>query len=386
MSTVKELKQYIKNNKPSGCRPYSKLKRNELLKLAKELGHIEPAKKAPAKKAPAKKPVIKPVVKKAVVKKAVVKRAAEKKEAIKLQTYSREDFARAMRGEIVKPKPVVKKPVIKKAPVKVTPTPVIKPDTKNTLVYKAMNEFLNSKSKQAANQLKKKNILTTEEVNTLVNTQRNLDFYPTPDKCLSVFDKYFKKSKNLLEGTAGTGSVVNYIKNINPKVKVDANEFDRDLLSILKKYSGANDVMNKDFFNIKDFSKYDTIFLNPPFSKGTNKKYYYEFLFYTLSIMSKNNNTERLLFISPELVRRKGGVLELSDIIKAATINVFNNALEKLGISPLNKKEFKQYLDGDLENDDLEDAFGSYQIQKLGICKGFGGTNVEAGMYEITQY
>ena len=125
MPTVKELKKYIRNNRPPGCRPYSKLKRNELSKLAKELGYIEPEKKAPAKKAPAKK---------AVVKKAPAKKAPEKKEAVKLETYSREDFAKAMRGEIVKPKPVVKKAPEKKAPEKKAPAKkaVEKPKFKDT--------------------------------------------------------------------------------------------------------------------------------------------------------------------------------------------------------------------------------------------------------------
>ena len=385
MPTVKDYKNFIRANKPAGCRPYSNLKKNELMTLAIELGWsgTPPTTKPPP--LPTTKP--KPVVKKPVIKKAEVKAAPKPVVKAAPKPVIKKEPVKAT-FKLVK-KPVVKKAEVKAAPkpeVKAAPIPVIKPDTKNTLVYKAMNEFLNSKSKQAANQLRKKDILTTEEVNTLVNAQRNMDFYPTPDKCLSVFDKYLKKSKNLLEATAGTGSVVNYIKNINPKVKVDANEFNPDLLPIIKKYSGADTVMNKDFFNIKDFSKYDTIFINPPFSKGTNKKYYFEFLFYTLSIMSKNNNTERLLFISPELVRRKGGILDLTDIIKEANINVFNNTLAKLGITPLNKKQFKEYLDGDLENDDLEDAFGNYQIQKIGTCKGFGGTNIEAGMYEIKQY
>ena len=90
MPTVKELKKYIRNNRPSGCRPYSKLKKNELSKLAKELGYVEPEKKAPAKA----------VVKKVPEKKAPAKKAPEKREAVKIQTFSREDFAKAMRGEL----------------------------------------------------------------------------------------------------------------------------------------------------------------------------------------------------------------------------------------------------------------------------------------------
>ena len=90
MSTVKELKQYIKNNKPSGCRPYSKLKRNEILKLAKELGYIEPEKKAPAKKSPVKKePAKKAPVKKEPEKKEVVKKAPAEKEVVKKEVVKK---------------------------------------------------------------------------------------------------------------------------------------------------------------------------------------------------------------------------------------------------------------------------------------------------------
>ena len=63
MPTVAELQNTIRKHKDKNCPPTSKLKKTQLLALAKKFGYVEevkaPVKKAPAKKAPVKKAPVK---------------------------------------------------------------------------------------------------------------------------------------------------------------------------------------------------------------------------------------------------------------------------------------------------------------------------------------
>lgn len=100
-------------------------------------------------------------------------------------------------------------------------------------------------------------------------------YYPTPkpllDKMLAGIKWQFVHT--ILEPSAGTGNIVDYIRNdttyadyFQNKMDIDCIELCKEFRSILKgkKYR----VVHDDFMTFKTFKKYDLIVMNPPFNEG----------------------------------------------------------------------------------------------------------------------
>ncbi len=399
-----EISKYNKLTKVSG---YSKMTKKELvdlmLKHKDKFKHIKmnpkPLKALPKaltskavktskedKKEPKKEP--KKVVKKVVKKiKKIVKKPEPKKEAPK------------------KPEPKKEAPK-KEAPKKEAPK---KEESENEILakefYTNINSYLRG-SKRQINYLRKIHNMPDDLINKVFENQANMDFFPTPDHCLKVFN--WDMSEKVLEGTAGLGSVVYYLRKNHPNVKVVANEIDSNFSKVIKKYNPSIKVTTEDFLKIKPNNEYDGIFLNPPFrkfgrvgkkfgGKGTSQRFYMEFLFKALTLLKGlgQGYQKTIYFVSPDIVKSKDKPLTEKNLFVEEFINNIIIGKDYL------KEIFKKYYNIKLSDGDLKElqkgetdignieAFGDSpvsnisEIQYLGKCKGFGGTGTTANMYEI---
>lgn len=224
-----------------------------------------------------------------------------------------------------------------------------------------------------------------------------IDFYPTPTKCVvelvkkmpKMYTNYLKElEENILEGTAGIGSVAYALSLLFPKSRITSNELNPDLYDIMDKYLPSKIIRsNENFFDLNINKKYDIFFLNPPFEN----KIYFKFLCYALKWMNnlknKFNRSSYLLFISPEMRRKDlsiyfeglftidGGQLPLTMI---KYINEIENTDFKI-------KEFKNALEYETKTEreeelrDIIDEHYSFSYGGVvGECTGFGGTGTKA--------
>lgn len=270
----------------------------------------------------------------------------------------------------------------------------------------------------------------TESLRALFSLKKIADFYPTPAKCLEddwITNK-IKRAKKILEPTAGIGSMVNHALEVNPTAEIVANEKSLDFVKMMEVlFSGEKNIKfeNTDFFKLPIENDYDLILENPPFSMGSNKKAYYDFLFRSLEMLNKSKKSHpSLVFISPKLndfVRYDFGTEKIEKdktFDEAMKKNIdywidqkdffaqkeIQNALVKYLITYKNYKDEKKlkrmfenytksyYSDVEMNDDttkfinDILYDFGFFQALFIGKCSGFGGTNVTANIYGFTGF
>lgn len=209
-------------------------------------------------------------------------------------------------------------------------------------------------------------------VSDTINAQLNgLDFYSTPPHCIlnhKILTNIIKDADLILEPTCGLGALVySAIHAGASRNKIHANDVIPSFVNFVQKQLNVN--TTNDNFLTKSYSnnKYDLIMLNPPFSSGTNKLFYFDFLYKAVAVLrdSKAGSLEKhIIFISPELNKPSAN---RRDVIGE----------EEFRLSKSKKQELlaKNGFDKD------DDPF--YQIQLIGECKGFGGTKVTAIVYLI---
>lgn len=106
----------------------------------------------------------------------------------------------------------------------------------------------------------------------------NNQFYPTPTNLINkMLDKVdFNKTKTILEPSAGSGNIVEVVKeriksnrgyyNRNIDYDIDTIEIDKNLQHILKGKDFR--VVHDDFLTYNTFKRYNLIIMNPPFLNG----------------------------------------------------------------------------------------------------------------------
>jgi hypothetical protein len=282
--------------------------------------------------------------------------------------------------------------------------PEKKKDDELDNLYNALNDLLTRKgNKRARGQFEKQfpNQKIAKKIFDIIDIQKSFDFFPTPKECLTRLippdSATWRISENYLEGTAGLGSITHFIHQNDPKAKITAVELTETLSKTLKELQPKVNVINKDFLKIPidTFKDIDTIVLNPPFSKGGDKRFYYDFLFRGLAILNNalqkgNKGEKHLYFISPELIE-KNRLTKAGDTLPSHKLYTDNRlGAKKLSeiikdisgkaIRPVKVKETMVNQDSDLFSDVYE-LFDIQQLQYLGTCEGFGGTKIEAHMY-----
>lgn len=225
---------------------------------------------------------------------------------------------------------------------------------------------------------------------------KDKDFYPTPTKCITEVPEVvraIKRAEKILEPTAGLGAIVDAVETINKKAKITANELNADFVPILRKLFPSVKVTQENFMDYPIKNDFDTIICNPPFSFGSNKKIYLSFLFKCLRLLneSKAKGELSLIFICPRFIGDKTDDL-FDDLAFFGNTNVIPTLAEHLKDElPVAKtKKVLKAIGGDdvpEKDQDVADKilaeYGFYQGRFLGECKGFGGTNVTAAIYEF---
>ncbi|MBO5066986.1 MAG: DUF4942 domain-containing protein, partial [Clostridia bacterium] len=122
-------------------------------------------------------------------------------------------------------------------------------------------------------------------MNITTYTEQDKQFYPTPKSLLKLIENDFmeqlkcfhnelKYDIRVLEPTAGKGNIALHLRDYwgrysydhTPRCKVDCIEIDTTLQATLK---GLNfPVVCDDFLYFNTFTKYDLIFMNPPFANA----------------------------------------------------------------------------------------------------------------------
>lgn len=233
-----------------------------------------------------------------------------------------------------------------------------------------------------------------DTLDRITASQKAMDFYPTPEKCLDYkpITDCIGTAKHILEPTAGLGSIAHAIdKWKSAKTKVDINELNRNFIPILEKFFPKFKTTQDNFLEMKNDNDYDVIICNPPFSIGNNKKAYLDFLFKCIYMLNTSKTSSRekcLIFICPKIVEHKRSWkagdfngFDFLDVMKKIPFANMSRICNEINGTELNKKDYKAYQDGE-EYEEL-DSFMPYQSEWVDECKGFGGTGITADVYRF---
>lgn len=243
-----------------------------------------------------------------------------------------------------------------------------------------------------------------EDVYNLLNAKRFFDFYPTPKVCINdeQLINIIDGSETVFDPAGGLGNLVYHALSFNPDLKIDINEFSENTFTLLKKLYGdlLDNAYNQNYLKMIVEKPYDLYLLNPPFSFGGDRKYYYNFFFKMLYDMNMNINKtfQYGIFISPPLTdlrEKEGNTVDHTSILKTLSMNKLNDILNnqfKFGLSKkqLTKIKKNTWYDEDTEeNNEIADALSYFdiaQLQLIKTCSGFGGTKIVARVYLVISY
>ena len=227
-------------------------------------------------------------------------------------------------------------------------------------------------------------------VRTIIDAESFMDFFPTPRICYEPMENILKNADNSLEATAGMGFFTIKALESNPDMKITLNEMNKGLYSFLQKsYTDKNITLtNKNFLEYPNKNSFDLIFLNPPFTLGGDKRFYFNFLFKGLKMMyeSSGGYGRSIIFICPPIKEkmRIGDLLLDEHIIQKVSGKKLKDLLEIL--IPNNKfseKEIEvlQKIDGDIYEE--LSLYLPDQIIKIGECDDFASTKIKTDIYHM---
>jgi hypothetical protein len=117
------------------------------------------------------------------------------------------------------------------------------------------------------------------------------DDYETPDKeAKAIASLVLPTDKNILEPFAGSGQIVKYLPSDRISTVAEIKYCRILQLRQLRNHSFN---FNGDFFKLVNFTRYDLIITNPPFSLCM------EAIAHSLKLLNPDNPTARLLFLIP---------------------------------------------------------------------------------------
>ena len=376
--TNAQLKQIISRyNKHIKISNYSKLVRDDLLKLVNKhfkidkniisLKHIEPFNfDVPTKKKAKPKAKVKPKEKVKLIEKVGDDYLIDDNGKIDIVSYEKYN---SLKGGINKSQIIFANDELKKVVNEII-------TIKSPYTFGNEKNKLNDMIEKIINSVSKNKIRNEDSLASIIRESYVHGFYPTPTKCLKVFEKDIKDFNNILEPTAGLGYILNFIRSINPNAKLTAIEYNAYFIEILRHMNPDTIINPDDTRNFLQYfpktNEYDMIIINPPFANGTDKKYYYDFLFHSLFILNKSKfkYEKELIFISPSITKSNQINISMDDIIKSIPKKKLNDIF----------KRHKKFISDDLDKFDI---FSFNQCEKIGICNEFYNTKVKADMYRF---
>ena len=273
----------------------------------------------------------------------------------------------------------------KKAPIKTIKSKDIKIKDYDDF-YKLLFDMLSSRSKRSFNSFAKAYPDFKDKINPILESQEYKDFYPTPLKCLTKSIPVVKRASKVLEPTAGLGAITYFLSKYTDPKNITAIELDDTMGQLLKEIQPDLNVKTGNFLNmpVSSFKDIDCIYCNPPFGFGTNKRFYYDFLFRCLAILNKNGGGE-MIFICPELVEKENkNTFSMENILQNRKLSnpTYAKIMKEYTPNPPTKAGRLKYLDdGEHPKEDILKQFDFEQGQLLETCEGFGGTKVRADVY-----
>ncbi len=267
--------------------------------------------------------------------------------------------------------------------------------------YKTIDNIAKGKSRRKEKQFTDK--YGKRLMDDVFEGQFGKDFYSTPIKCLDDVAEYFtlnRGANHVLEVSAGLGAMLYWNMTEDMKAqqetgKYTAIEINKPFVKFLKGSFGKKvNVIEGDFFemskkyikpmkgpmNDRGANDFDFILMNPPFSLArdgkVNKKAYLEFLFRGVEILKKSSKTyeKNILFISPPLESGE----KIGNTIDPYKVFESNS-------KPVQKRILKENNLNFEEDIETSDALPE-QIQLVGKCADFGGTGINASIYNIIVY
>ncbi len=221
------------------------------------------------------------------------------------------------------------------------------------------------------------------------------DYFPTPRNLFNDEDlkAIISRAENILEPTAGTGHIINSVRDINPNAKITAMELNGTFIKLLESFNPDIQVIQGNFLE-HDFTnpKYDLIIINPPFTFGGDSRFYLRFLFKCLYLKNKASNNKvyepGIIFISPDIINntQQGQTFDLTSVFKYMSKENIKRTLKDYNIN-ITDKEISQLKTGDFDSDKLMEINDMFDIKQGQVIKrqfkGFGGTNASANVYYI---
>jgi len=251
-------------------------------------------------------------------------------------------------------------------------------------------------ARQQANIKKVLEKITTKDnyeglLNLLVSSKRYNDFFPTPKSCLDSEKavNVIKQAEHIYEPTAGLGSLIYGAYKINPNVKISANELMKDNADFIR-YNFPNCKTTTEDFLKMDVkpNDYDLYLLNPPFTKGGDKRFYLNFLFKAFEFMDnyKYNDTPNMIFFSPQLTEKKDRGEKVGDIVLLENLRNLSNKKKLELYNEYKGENLKKLTKDEDDMDEFEyliyEDLPIQQIEVIDTCK-FQTTGVKVYVYLI---
>lgn len=240
--------------------------------------------------------------------------------------------------------------------------------------------------KSSRKELYKTDVQQTK-ANKLINAVIAYDFYETPAIYAELIYKSIPKiiktePYNVLEPAAGFGQLMYpFIKDKNASITmIELNPHFYDILKNFK--SSKIDVINQDFFDFVPSKKFDLIVMNPPFSCGSNKVCYLDFILRSVELLNHGNYEKYIYVICPKTN------------FKHLYENIYELRLTKAYVNKILMKypHYQKYI-SDYGNGPILDHIG--QIRFISDVTGFRKINkngilsemkMTVGLYEIICY
>ena len=164
-----------------------------------------------------------------------------------------------------------------------------------------------------------------EQFKIMEKAQNRFDFYKTPQEIIdkitdSVISEFNKTQINILEPSAGIGSLITGIINRQNELNImnlDANEYNEEMYKLLIENFKISHIYNKNFLKWNPEIKYDCIIMNPPYEGyideevGRSKVAY---LYHVMKAILIGNNKKTIYAVLPPL-KGKGQQFEIKDAI-----------------------------------------------------------------------
>jgi predicted RNA methylase len=270
-------------------------------------------------------------------------------------------------------------------------------EQKRERVYNIMFKILSSPSTRSRNQLNKEMGLEKDDyelISKIFQGNRGFDFIPTPPEYLKPMLETIKEREDetFLEPCCGLGVVIHHVLKVSPKIKITAYEINNDFMEMLKKLFPAEYYPNitfhrKNFLQADEKGSYSTIFCNPPFTHGSDSRFYINF-FFECNRISKNSMTNfhdnLVYFISPKLYETWNEKSDYIDPTMIATSSYMNKKrIEDILKRDVTTKQFNEFKKNEFDSDIfgyLEDYEAS-QISLIDTIKFKAGASITAYSY-----